>query len=184
MKMERVTERLTLRPLQPGDAEAIETLAGDFEVADTALNIPHPYPKGSAAGFIASREEHRVNGDGYAFAVTLTESGTFLGIVGLGVDRNHNRGELGYWIGKPYWRKGYCSEAAASVLQFAFEELGLNRVEAAAMTRNPASSKVMEKIGMKHEGILRQYLRKGGEYEDVVYYGLLRSEIEGSSKDA
>ncbi|WP_213586617.1 GNAT family N-acetyltransferase [Paenibacillus sp. J2TS4] len=77
-------------------------------------------------------------------------------------------------MGKPYWKSGYCTEAAARVVQFAFDELGLNRVFATAMT--PASYKVMEKMGMKHEGILRHHIRKGDAFEDLRYYGLLRSD--------
>lgn len=61
----------------------------------------------------------------------------------------------------PYWRSSFCTESAAKVVQFAFDELELNRVFAAAMTRNPASYKVMEKIGMKYEGISRNHIRKG-----------------------
>ncbi|GIP35949.1 GNAT family N-acetyltransferase [Paenibacillus sp. J2TS4] len=176
MRKVMVTERLTLRQLELNDSEAIEKLAGEKDVADTTLNMPHPYPTGSATTFIKARHEAAVRGDGYSFAVTLTESEDFLGIVGLHVNKTHNMAELAYWIGKPYWRSGYCTEAAARVVQFAFDELELNRVFAAAMTRNPASYKVMEKIGMKHEGILRSHIRKGDTYEDLRYYGLLRSD--------
>lgn len=177
MSMALVTERLTLRLLELGDAEAIERLASEKEVADTTLNIPHPYPLGSAAGFIQSREEAAKRGDGYSFAVTLTDGGAFLGIVGLNIDKRNNKADLGYWIGRAYWGQGYCTEAAARVVQHAFEELKLNRVFAAALTRNPASSRVMEKIGMKFEGILREHLCKEGRYEDVKCYGLLREEV-------
>lgn len=171
-----VTKRLTLRQLEPRDAEAIERLAGEKDVAATTLNIPHPYPTGSAVTFINARLEAAARGDGYSFAVTLTEDEAFLGVVGLQVDTTHNKAELAYWIGKPYWRTGYCTEAASRVVQFAFDELELNRVFAVAMTRNPASYKVMGKIGMHREGILRNHIRKGDAYEDLTYYGLLRTD--------
>ncbi|WP_020617398.1 GNAT family N-acetyltransferase [Paenibacillus daejeonensis] len=171
-----VTERLTLRLLELSDAEAIEALAGDKRVADTTLNIPHPYPKGSATPFIRARQEAAARGDGYSFAVTLTEGKVFLGVVGLHVSKAHNMAELAYWMGSPYWSRGYCTEAASRVVQFAFDELQVNRVFAAAMTRNPASYKVMEKIGMQLEGTLRQHIRKGEVYEDLRYYGVLRSD--------
>lgn len=176
MRKVMITERLTLRQLELHDAEAIEVLAGDKDVADTTLNIPHPYPTGSATMFIKARHEASARGDGYSFAVTLTEGGAFLGVVGLHVNKTHNKAELAYWIGKPYWKSGYCTEAAARVVQFAFDELELNRVFAAAMTRNPASYGVMEKIGMKYEGLMRNHIRKGNAYEDLRYYGLLRSD--------
>ncbi|MBB3128695.1 RimJ/RimL family protein N-acetyltransferase [Paenibacillus rhizosphaerae] len=176
MRKVMVTERLTLRPLELHDAESMAKLAGEKEVADTTLNMPHPYPTGSATSFIKARHEAAERGDGYSFAVTLTEDNAFLGVVGLHVNKRHNMAELAYWIGKPYWRCGFCTEAAAKVVQFAFDELKLNRVFAAAMTRNPASYKVMEKIGMKYEGILRNHIRKGDVYEDLRHYGLLRSD--------
>ncbi|WP_201001995.1 GNAT family N-acetyltransferase [Paenibacillus glycanilyticus] len=171
-----VSSRLTLRPLELADGEFIEQLAGDKDVADTTLNMPHPYPAGAAATFIQARQDAAARGDGFSFAVTLTESGAFLGVVGLHVIKTHNMAEMGYWIGKPYWSNGYCSEAAGRVVKFAFEELELNRVYAAAMTRNPASYRVMEKIGMKFEGVLRNHIRKGDTYEDLRYYGLLRTD--------
>ncbi|MBW7477335.1 GNAT family N-acetyltransferase [Paenibacillus oenotherae] len=174
--MTMVTRRLTLRQLELHDADAIEHLAGDKDVADTTLSMPHPYPAGSAATFINARREAAARGEGYSFAVTSTEDSVFLGIVGLHINKTHHMAELGYWIGKPYWGYGYCTEAAARVVQFAFDELELNRVFAAAMTRNPASYKVMEKIGMKYEGILRNHIRKGDTYEDLRYYGLLRTD--------
>ncbi|PWW08641.1 RimJ/RimL family protein N-acetyltransferase [Paenibacillus cellulosilyticus] len=171
------TKRLTLRLLAPQDAEPMEHLVSDKEVADTTLGIPHPYPAGSSAGFIQGRMEAADRGEGYSFAVIRTEDGSFLGVVGLHLQQRHNAAEMGYWTGRPYWGNGYCTEAAARILQFAFEELGLNRVYAAAMTRNPGSYKVMEKLGMKHEGVLRSHIRKGDTYEDLVYYGMLRSEF-------
>ncbi|GMK40277.1 GNAT family acetyltransferase [Paenibacillus sp. CCS19] len=170
------TKRLTLRLLAPQDAEAIERLAADKEVADTTLGIPHPYPAGSSAGFIQGMMEAAERGDSYSFAVIRAEDESFLGIVGIHLQQRHNTAELAYWIGRPYWNRGYCTEAAARVMQYAFEELALNRVYAAAMTRNPGSYKVMEKLGMKHEGVLRSHIRKGDAYEDVTYYGILRSE--------
>ncbi|TQR46398.1 GNAT family N-acetyltransferase [Paenibacillus popilliae] len=177
MRKVMVTERLTLRQLELHDAEAIEKLAGEKAVADTTLNMPHPYPPGSATTFIKARHEAAARGDGYSFAVTLTEGEVFLGVVGLHINKTHNMAELSYWIGKPYWKNGFCTEAATRVVQLAFNELELNRVFAAAMTRNPASYRVMERIGLKHEGILRNHIRKGDAYEDLRYYGLLRSDV-------
>lgn len=176
MKTVLVSKRLTLRQLEPHDSESIEKLAGEKDVADTTLSIPHPYPAGSAVTFINARREAAARGDGHSFAVTLTENDAFLGIVGLHVVKTHNMAELAYWVGKPFWGNGYCSEAAARILQFAFDDLKLNRVFAAAMTRNPASYRVMEKIGMKFEGILRNHIRKGDTYEDLRYYGLLQTD--------
>lgn len=176
MKAEMQTKRLLLRLLAPKDAEPMERLVSEKEIARTTLGIPHPYPHGASLAFIERRQEAAAKGEGFSFAVLNHADQTFLGVVGLRIESHHNRAELAYWIGRSYWGNGYCSEAAERVLRFAFEELKLNRVWAAAMTQNPASFKVMEKIGMKHEGIFRSHILKWKQYEDLTYYGILRSD--------
>ena len=83
---------------------------------------------------------------------------------------------MGYWIGKPYWNHGYCTEAAQTLLRYAFDVLHLNRVQARHMTKNPTSGRVMQKAGMQYEGTLRQSLRRWGAYEDAAVYAALRTE--------
>ena len=163
------TERLVLRRMQSADAPAIHALAGNREVALNTLSIPHPYPEGAAEEWI---ERHGND----AFAITLRDSGEFLGCIGIGVVANDQRGELGYWIGVPYWGKGYASEAANALIGYAFESLALNKVYASHFARNPASGRVMLKLGMTYEGTLRQHHNKWGEYVDVAMYSILRSE--------
>jgi [ribosomal protein S5]-alanine N-acetyltransferase len=87
---------------------------------------------------------------------------------------------LGYWIGKPYWGRGFCTEAARAVLRYAFTELGLNRVHAYHFHHNPASGRVLQKIGMTHEGLLRQHVKKWGQFIDNELYSILRSEFENT----
>lgn len=98
-----------------------------------------------------------------------------MGVVSLGLAMAHHRAELGYWIGKPYWGQGYMTEAARAVIEFGFQQLSLNRIVAYAMTKNPASSRVMEKNGMTYEGTFPQHVRKWDDYEDLVAYGIVRS---------
>ena len=88
-----------------------------------------------------------------------------------------NQAELGYWIGKPYWNKCYASEAAKAILRFGFKELNLHRIHAHHLSRNPASGKVLQKIGMQHEGCLRHHIRKWGKFEDMEMYGILIDEL-------
>jgi ribosomal-protein-alanine N-acetyltransferase len=99
-----------------------------------------------------------------------------VGAIGLGIEPEHSRAELGYWVGVPFWREGYATEAGREVVRYAFEELGLNRVYAFHFTRNPASGRVLEKIGMTHEGARRAHTLKGSEYLDNEAYGILRDE--------
>jgi len=175
------TERLILRPYSLSDAKELQRLIGDYAVVDTLLTVPHPYLDGMAEDWISKRQNVFGEGKGVSFAITLREQGFLIGCISLeNINRTYESAEIGYWIGKPYWRKGYCTEAAEDVLKYGFEVLGLNRIFAMHMTRNPRSGKVMQKIGMKHEGHMRQYARKSGRFEDGEIYAILKSEYNHS----
>ncbi len=171
------TERLILRQLEATDAEALELLINDYDVARTTLNIPYPYPKGGAMAFINHRAMVSKKGEGYSFAIINKEKTEFMGTIGMQLDHKNNRAELGYWLGKRFWNQGYVTEGVRRVTQFGFEELKLHKIHAAAMTKNPASSSVMKKIGMQYEGTLRQHFLKWDAYEDVDYYGILKEDF-------
>jgi RimJ/RimL family protein N-acetyltransferase len=170
------TARLTLRPFYAGDASAVQRLAGDRSIAETTANIPHPYPEGEAEAWIATHPDRFARGESVIFAITRRDDGLFLGSVGLEIDREMLRAELGYWVGKPYWNQGYCSEAARAVVHYAFETLGLRRVFARHYGSNAASGRVMQKVGLRYEGTLRQHTIKWDAVHDLVVYGALRTE--------
>lgn len=171
------TERLVLRGCTPADGPAIRRLAGAREVAYNTLLIPHPYPEGEAERWIATHEEQKAKGN-HLFAIALGDGGDLIGTIGLHANGQHDHGEIGYWIGVPYWGKGFATEAAAAVVQYGFDTLGLHRIFASCFSRNPASGRVLQKIGMRHEGSLRQHFKKWDEYVDVECYAILRSEYE------
>lgn len=173
------TERLILRPPEVTDAPAITVLAGHYEIARMTLNIPHPYTHSQAETFITSIRQAASAGTDYTFAITSKAAGTLMGCIGLHLNPDHRRAEMGYWIGVPYWNQGYTSEAARRMVQFGFDELALNRIFAMCFAYNPASARVMQKAAMSYEGMLRQHLVKWGEYVDVHVYSILRSEWEG-----
>ncbi len=175
------TERLILRPFHLDDAPAVQRLAGARQVADTTANLPHPYPDGEAERWISTHAPRFAAGEAAIFAISLQPSGELIGAIGLEINRQHARAELGYWIGVPFWNQGYCSEAGRAVLEFAFQALALNRVYAFHLHRNPASGRVLQKLGMRYEGRFRQHMRKGGVFEDVECYGLLREEFGAGS---
>lgn len=178
-QIELLTERLLLRSPRADDATDIERLAGEREIAANTATIPHPYPEGAAAEWIALQAQRQRAGEHVTFAMVERESGRLVGAIGLRLVQAHRRAELGYWIGKPYWGRGYATEAARAVLRYGFETLGLNRIHAAHFTRNPASGRVMQKIGMTHEGRLRQHYDKWGVLEDIEFYGILSGEYFG-----
>jgi len=171
-------ERLILRPFVPEDASEVQRLAGDRAIADTTLNIPHPYKDGMAEEWISSHKGAFAQGQGVTFAVTGKSDGSLLGAIGLMGKTGGHQAEMGYWVGKPYWNMGFCTEAGKAMLKFAFSELGLIRVHASYLSRNPASGRVMEKLGMKHEGTRRHHVRKWDKFEDLELYGILKEEWE------
>lgn len=170
------TERLILRPMQLTDAPIVQKLAGAPEIASTTLNIPHPYPEGAAEEFIQWTLEQAQTGEQYVFAITRKADGEFLGTIGLGIDKRHHKAEVGYWLGVPYWGQGYMTEATKALIRFGFARLSLNRIFASHFTRNPASGRVMQKAGMRYEGIQRQAVRKDDRYEDLAFYAIVKED--------
>ena len=172
------TGRLILRPFNLGDAERVQLLAGRREVASTTLNVPHPYEDGMAEQWISTHEPAYQMGRGVSYAVTLRANGELIGAIGLKNMGAGNHGELAFWIGVPYWNRGYCTEAGEAVFRYGFVERELNRIHACHLSRNPASGRVLEKLGMAHEGTLRQHVLKWGIYEDLELRGVLRADWE------
>lgn len=166
------TSRLILRPFEIADAPRVQQLAGAREVALNTIHIPHPYPDGAAEEWI-SKHEQRIEEGEFSFAI---DDGELVGAIGLHMKRDYERAEIGYWLGVPFWGRGYATEAVAAIIRYGFEELKLNRIYAGYFSRNAVSGRVMEKNGMKYEGSLRQHVKKWDEYVDVIYYGILRSE--------
>jgi RimJ/RimL family protein N-acetyltransferase len=172
------TARLRLRAFAPEDAPVVQRLAGDFAVADTTLRIPHPYEDGMAEAWIASLADEYQAGRQVVFAITLTGTAELIGAIGLTIQHEHRRAELGYWIGRPFWGRGYATEAAGAVLAWGFGALELNRIFARHFARNPASGRVLEKIGMRPEGVSRAHVRRWDRFEDLVQLGILRKEYD------
>jgi ribosomal-protein-alanine N-acetyltransferase len=176
MALKFETTRLLLRFFELSDARMVQQLAGNEEVARTTLAIPHPYPDGAAEQWIENVRQSSEKGDSYAFAMIKKEDGSLIGNMSMGVSQKHKRAELAYWVGQPFWGQGFATEAARRIVQFGFDDLDLNRIFAAAMTKNPRSYNVMSKIGMNEEGTFPQHVLKWGIYEDLVFYGMVKSE--------
>lgn len=172
-----ITSRLVLRGFQLDDAPRVAYLAGDFDIAQMVSSIPHPYEEEMAVQWIQGHESLYQTNSAIHYAITLKPDGLLIGAMGLRFDWQNQSAELGYWIGKPYWNQGYATEAAQAVLEYAFRQRNLNRVEARHMTKNPASGRVMQKIGMTYEGTLRQSIYRFGRFEDAALYSILREEF-------
>ena len=170
------TARLLLRPFAPEDAPAVERLVSNVEIARGAARIPHPYPEGGAEAWIAPQAEAWQKGEAAVFAICRKESGGVVGAVGLHPEAVHARAELGYWIGRPYWRQGYATEAVRAVVAFGCDTLGLHRIFAGVFSPKAASAAVLTKCGFRHEGRQGGHAVHFGERLDFDLYGLLRAE--------
>jgi RimJ/RimL family protein N-acetyltransferase len=174
------TPRLVLRSLQREDAPAIARLAGAREVASTTLRIPHPYAEADALQFLTNAGKDFQEGRSVVFAITIAPNQDLCGTIGLHIAPEHRHAELGYWIGVPFWGKGYTTEAAGAVLSFGFETLGLHRIYAHYFGGNVASQRVLQKIGMRREGRFRQHIRKWNEFIDIENYAILAEEFRSA----
>ncbi|MGJ8564218.1 MAG: GNAT family N-acetyltransferase [Alphaproteobacteria bacterium] len=145
------TERLSLRPITLSDAEDFSVLASDFDIAKMTGSIPHPFPKLSAeirvmvfkAGWAKQKE--------YAYAIS-PRGGRFMGIVSLFRRGKSSELELGYWLGRPYWGNGFMSEACRGIIDEAKEALGIEKIAAGVFHDNPASMRILEKLGFSPTG--------------------------------
>ena len=171
------TARLLLRSLERGDIPAIVRLAGAREVAAMTTRIPHPYTEAEARSYLSQAEEEFRSGRWIIFAITHVAGGELCGSIGFTLAPEHRRAELGYWIGVPFWGKGFATEAATAVVAFGFNTLGLHRIHAHHFGGNSASRRVLEKIGMRHEGRFREHVHKWDRFIDLENYGLLASEF-------
>ncbi len=165
---------VVLRRIAPNDASSIQLLAGDAAIAEMTLTIPHPYPDGAAEEWIAKTEARFAQGIGAVLAVTARPDFNLIGCIGVQIDPARKEGEIGYWIGRPFWGRGYCTAALRLFLRYCFSDLDLERVHARHFIRNPASGRVMKKVGMHCKGNVREHNAKSGREEELVLYTLLR----------
>src|SRR5689334_13357324 len=141
------TERLLLRPPRAADIGHFVPLLGDYDVAKNLSKVPHPYTEDNASAFIVNAANDWASGKDCTFAVLRKTPCAFIGTCAV-----HSDWEIGYWFGKPYWGRGYATEAAGRLVAFAFEELGAERLTAAWYHDNPASGRVLEKLGCVPDG--------------------------------
>lgn len=172
------TDRLLLRPFKISDSSKVKELAGHSKIAETTLHVPHPYQDGMAETWINSHKDIFINKKGIIYAIIKKDSNELIGTVGLSINDIHRKAELAYWVGVPYWGKGYCTEASKALIEYGFKELNLNRIYALSMDYNIGSYKVMENIGMKCEGTRKQDVIKNGVPKDLKSYAILKEEFK------
>ncbi len=171
------TSRLILRPPVEEDWRDVYDGASDLAVSRMMSVIPYPYQPSDAQEFIGRVIQHwdATPQTDYTFFLESKDSGKVIGSSGLhGVDRFNGTAKTGSWIRQDHWRRGYILEAKVPILDFAFDTLGLRRIETSAFMHNAASQAMSAKLGFVREGvsIAATRSRATGEVHDEVFYGL------------
>ncbi|WP_328593447.1 GNAT family N-acetyltransferase [Niallia circulans] len=161
-----------IRLFKESDAVNVAKLCNNYNIYKNTLHLPYPYSVDDAKSWIKNQLE---NGLFYEFAITDKENGELYGAIALSNNQKFNNGEIAYWIGEEYWGNGFATEAAEAILWFAFNEKHLHKVYARYFKTNPASGRVMQKLGMREEGVLIEQVKKDNLYLDLVYYGIINS---------
>lgn len=176
--LELETERLLLRPPQERDVAFMVKLLGDYDVAKNLSRAPHPYAESDALEFLGQQEDKRAKGTDFTFAIVDKERGTFMGVCGLHL-RDQGYFELGYWLGKPYWKQGFATETARRVAGFAFHDLKAAKLIAGWFHDNPASGHVLAKLGFLPCGVESRECRSRGH---AVYCNMVQLPREKFGK--
>lgn len=170
------TPRLTLRPMSMRDAADIYAYSRDPEVARHVLWDAHQSLNESKAYLRFILKQYR-DGTPSSYGIVLNATGRLVGTIGfMWYNQENNAAEVGYSLARSLWNNGLMTEALSAVIDMGFKELNLHRIEAQHESVNPASGRVMEKCGMRHEGRLRGRIFNKGKFVDVELYAILRSD--------
>ena len=170
------TRRLELRKIQLTDISTLIEYVNHKSISDNVLNIPFPYKEEDAIFRMNFILEGYKNKNRFVFAITLKKENGLIGEIGLHLDKDHNRAEMGFWLAEPFRKMGICTEAAGRLLKFGFEELALHKIIATHYLDNKASGKVLSNSGMVKEGELKDHYKNGDMYLSVVQYRMTLEE--------
>ena len=182
------SERLTLRLPEKSD------FAEWVDLRSNSRSFLEPWEPTWSADHLSRKAFHdriywarRSSADGTAFPflLFLQASGAMIGGVTLDNVRSgaSQTASIGYWVGESHARKGYMKEAIPAVVHFAFEEIGLSRIEAACLPENLPSCGLLEKTGFKFEGVAQAYLQIAGRWRNHVLYANLRRDRRGRTEE-
>ncbi len=182
------TDRLKLRPLEAADASDFHRLINDWDICRKLPDAPFPYPSGMAAEWIGAAAADRASGQAQQFAIVLQSSGKIIGCAGLRLTRNGKSAELGYWIGRKFWRQGFGLEAAARLTAWGLAELRIAAVTATVAEDNEASITVLRRAGFTQTGKGKQaFLCRAEAKLPVLHFAATReapARKTGSSEPA
>ena len=173
---ELTTERLLLRGPLEKDLQPAYEIQSDPEVMRYYGVLPHQSTDKTREHLEWLAKLHREE-IGLRWVITLKGEDQYIGDIGYyDYEKKHNKAEIGYILGKQHWKKGIMSEAIKAALDYGYNVMNLNRVQALVDPRNKGSQKVLEKQGFSYEGTFREYEYEYGEYIDLDMHSLLRRE--------
>ncbi len=173
------TDRLRLRWLEERDVDALHQVFADPAVMRYWSSAPLT-DLAAAKALLQEIHDYFARGNLYQWGIALADTDTVIGTVTLAwIEREHRRAGVGFALAKSAWGKGYASEAVARLIAYAFEDLELHRLEADVDPRNEPSLRLLERLGFRREGFLRERYHLAGEIQDSVMLGLLRREWVG-----
>ena len=176
------TDRLLLRKLKSSDVEAIYAYGSDPAVSEFVTWPTHQTIEDTQQflDIILSLYE---NNQAVFWGIELKEEKRLIGTINfVSWQQNHHVGEIGYVLAQQHWHKGYMTEAAEQVIQFGFEQMELERIQAKCDVENSGSERVMQKAGMSFEGTLRKLLYIKGKQRDVKMYAITKSDFLNTKK--
>jgi RimJ/RimL family protein N-acetyltransferase len=171
------TPRLMLRPVAPGDEDAMFEIFSD-PVVMRYWSTPPWTRREQAAELVAVEAAGLAAGTSVRLAVVRPDDGALVGTFSIfALEEGSRRAEVGYALARAVWGQGYAQEAGLAVVRYAFDVLGLRRLEADIDPRNVASARILERLGFTREGLLRERWIVAGEVSDSALYGLLSSDV-------
>jgi RimJ/RimL family protein N-acetyltransferase len=176
------TERLWLRPLEESDLARLIEFMGERGVTDFLLFFSYPIDGEQVRSWLENVLAADPQGCAYWALAERTDPGRLVGVISLTLENYHRKGEIGFWLDRSRWNRGYMTEAAWRVVRYAFDDLKLHRVEITHMVKNRASRRVVEKLGFQQEGCWREGHYKEGQFLDVCLYGMLEVDYLRAQK--
>ena len=173
-----VSDQVHLSEFRASDKDALIAHLDDRDIYDRTLRIPFPYTDAAANEWLALVAKiTQQQGRAVHWAIRNADDALIggCGFDGFQVGKSH-RGEVGYWLARPFWGRGIMTVVVQRVCQHAFEEFGLSKITAHVFSHNPASARVLEKCGFQEEGFLRKHFLKDCQFLDARLFGLLKGE--------
>ena len=173
-------KRIYLKIPTMKDVDGIVKHINDKQVSRFLETVPYPYKQKDAKIFIKERaNKHLKEKKGYFFSIFLKDNDEIIGGMCLSdISKQHKNAQIGYWIGRKFWRQGYGIEALQLILRFGFKRLKLNKIYVRVHHPNKASAGLLKKAGFREEGLFKKHVRKGKTWFDEIRFGMLREEYE------